>query len=390
MRDLKPRQLRTLASLSAFCFSGAQSLTVALYPLLAERLGLSLASLIASFSLGSFLFVFGSPFWAQKSDRIGRLRVLTYGLGALFASFALLSALVWNPFATSELNLIVLVASRLVYGLVASAIAPVSQALQADLAEESSSAKAMLLHTLSLNIGRVVGVSFVLVFAGQMAAILPSFLALIALVFLSVVISTRLSNRVTLMRAPAERAPIDFANLKWVLAIAFVFSAFAEAMNSSLGGNLKHFFSLDAQATSQLAARLLLFASLGIVAVQILTRFFSKLPLRAGLGIGVGALILGSAVFAGLDSHAELWIAMSLFVIGAGLVPPFYLSLLRRNCPASQYGARAGWVGSAHTVGFALGGGLAALVFRTGLPQTGGLLILISVVLSLTAVGALR
>lgn len=394
----RERSSQRAASFSAFAFSGAQSLTVAMYPLLAERLGLSISSLIASFSLGSLLFVFGSPYWAQRSDSQGRLPILAAGMGALLLSFFLLAALVWSPFVTSTSNLTILLASRLIYGLGASAIAPVAQALQADLsaaesATQTSTTRAMLLHTLSLNFGRVVGVSFVLFFVqqfeNQMRLILPTFSIVIGAIFAYLIFQLLETGVERLPAARTSRiAWPNFSNVKWVFAVALLFSTFAEALNSSLGGTLKFAFALNTKQTSELAAQLMLFASLGIMSVQLATRSFPTLSLKVGLSFGTTCLILGSILFAALDSQRMLWLAMILFVIGAGLIPPLYLSLLRKDGPPNRYGSRAGWVGSAHTVGFALGGALSALIFRLGIPQTGGLLIFISVCLLLTCIQA--
>lgn len=80
-------------SLNTLTFASTQILLFTLFPLLAEKLSLSLSTIVACFSLGTFLFLWGSPFWSSKSDKIGRDQVMSYGLAGLGISFAIIVAL---------------------------------------------------------------------------------------------------------------------------------------------------------------------------------------------------------------------------------------------------------------------------------------------------------
>jgi len=400
MSEIRGRHgFNSLASLSVFVFSAAQVLWVALFPFLAERLNLALSTVIASFALGSFLFVFGSPYWASKSDEYGRGAILSLGLAALFFSFAVLVYLVASPFQTVTLNLGFLLLSRIVYGFIASAIVPVAQAIQADAARSDTIAKAMATHSMSLGLGRVAGLSLlVLPQVSREMSYVENVLYFVLAAIGSALFLSLLSARGTLPSKMARsgndiRARSWFSELgdiKFVVLIAFLFASFVEAVNSSLAGRIQSLFQIDGLAAAQWSAKMLLAASIGIVLVQAVYRASSRSRSRRGLalalGVGVFALFSGSVLFASARATTEFIIAISFFVIGIGLIPPVYLSLLRSNHKTNRDGRRAGIVGSAQTLGYAFGAGLSAISFRLGVAETGYILCLIVVGLAITCV----
>lgn len=392
-------KMKALASLSAFVFSAAQVLWIALFPFLAEKLSLSLSTIIASFGLGSFLFVFGSPYWAAKSDLYGRGKILSLGLAALFVSFALLVFLVVSPFQAASINCGFLFLSRLIYGLIASAIVPVAQAIQADSAGSESMSKAMATHSMSLGLGRVAGLTL-LIFPQVMeaangvenvlflvlgAVAVTSVLSFLTGQALDISHSTRAEDMVQTRSWVSE-----LSDIKFVVLIAFLFASFVEAVNSSLAGRVQALFQLDGLAAGRWSAKMLLAASIGIVLVQGLYRVLSRKERRQSLsialGIGVAALFFGSILFVSAGTATEFVFAISFFVIGIGLIPPVYLSLLKTTLITSRGGRRAGVVGSAQTLGYAFGAGLSALTFRSGTIEAGHVLCLIVLLLAVTCV----
>lgn len=370
------RLQQVLALSNAFAFGGGQTLLIALFPFLAETLGMSLSALIMTFGLGSLLFVVGSPYWAAKSDRWGRVRVLSIGGASLVFSFALLTFLALNPFVSLTWNVALLLLSRLIYGLGASAISPVAQALQADLAENSREmTKAMMLHSLSLGLGRALGL-LLLVFS-----VIPiQYALLIALALMMVVTiatalvafsadSLRASDEIQ-AKAYAKGSPwvSELKELKWAAIMAFTFTSFVEALNSSLAGTVREIFSLESIASGHVTARLLLFANLGVVLVQIVARRFVRAgSTRHGFLLGNLSLLLGAVLFAGASSPLGLYLALGPLILGIGIVPPLYLSLIRDGEKRGENeGRRAGLISSIQTLGFTAGAFLAAFSFYLG------------------------
>lgn len=365
---------KTLAWICTFSFSSAQILLVALFPVLAENLRLDLSTLIATFSLGSFLFIVGSPYWSQKSDVIGRKRVLQIGMIALSVSLGIITYLVYNPFFDPRLNWTLLLLSRVVYGLVASGIAPTAQSWLADLSHSQHSSQAMLTHSISLNFGRVIGVGSILMFRSSYGNVIAFYCALAAIVFSSLALSSQsqtLNSQSEFTIRNATALPLSWRNgarsIKWILWIAFVFSTFMEALNTSLAGTIQKLFQIGSLDSSQITARVLLAASLGILAVQIVGRVLANSLAKIGFAIGVLALIVGSYVLLRIESMSQLWVSIGFLTIGIGLVPPFYLSHLRNKTLNSPYGQRAGMVGSIHALGYAFGGVISAWTFKSQL-----------------------
>lgn len=377
-----PRFLRALACASAFAFSGSQALMIALYPLLAETLGLHLSTLIASFGMGSFLFIFAGPYWARKSDRFGRGRILAVGLLGLAVSLALTAVPASAPFSSGGINLALLLMSRAVYGLVASSLSPVAQSLQADLAGDEGAAKGMILHSMSLSLGRVVGLALIVGFHSSSSSLLWAAAAVASVVLIAALMSPTPEQSLAVSTViPSWRQGL--VSSRGILALAFIFTTFVELLNSSLAGSVKMIFDLSSLSSAGLTARLLLMASLGIFAVQALARVFAKAEFRWGLLIGAGSLLAGAVVFAAASTLPQLWTAIGFFVVGIGLLPPFYLTALRAQGEKDSYGQRAGLAGSAQTLGFVAGAMAAALLFRFPGLQIGPGLIFLSLVLVL-------
>jgi hypothetical protein len=283
--------------------------------------------------------------------------------GLLFSIF-----LVWGllrHFPGASLALPILLLSRVVYGLVASAISPVAQSLQADSSRADSSAgrgqaAAMHLHSWSLNIGRAMSL-LVFLFAGlEPETLLVTFLFwALAVLGLNLWASFAWSHAST-----ASIAAGKISDAKWIFSVALLFACFVETLNSSLGGLLKAQFSLEGLAASALTARLLLACALGVVLIQALTRTLGLLRLSPDwlMAIGTFSLVAGGFLLSAADSFSGLGFSVGLLSLGIALLPPVYLAQL--GPAGSSYGKRAGIIGVAHTAGFALGMGLASIRFH--------------------------
>ena len=119
---------KNLLILNTLTFASTQILLFTLLPILSEKFSVSLSVIIGCFSLGSFLFLWGAPYWSSASDKIGRDQVMSVGLAGLAVSFFLIVVLVHFSLPMGgTLTLVYLLLSRLLYGSLASAITPVAQ-----------------------------------------------------------------------------------------------------------------------------------------------------------------------------------------------------------------------------------------------------------------------
>ena len=379
MHNSNKTHLRVLACLSTFAFGGGQAMMIALYPALAWALNLDLSTLIYCFSVGSFLFLVGSPFWSNTSDFLGRHQVLTIGTAALLLSFALIVYLVWSPITNTIFVVSILLASQIIYGLVASATVPAAQALHVDLADKSSSVRAILVHSMSLSFGRVVGYALIVFFHEQFKSELFVYVIFLTFVFL---ILFFYSSKVPKYLKPASEPSswrFEALNIKWIVTIAFLYACFLETVLFSLAGIIQTQFKFDSLSSSGLGANILLVMSFGIFLVEGSSRTFLKESWKLGLFIGVISLFIGSLFLVKAHSLAELWISMGFCVVGIGILPSFYLSFLRQVGSQASYGKRAGIIAAAHTLGYSSGGAIAAFAFKNGNNQVGFILAIIAI-----------
>ncbi|WP_413584638.1 MFS transporter [Bdellovibrio sp. HCB274] len=363
--------LAVLANLNTITFSALQILLFTLLPYLAEAMHVSLSLVVAVFSAGSFLFLWSSPFWASKSDKAGRQPILLAGILGLGVSTMMLWALTqWGKQWDSTVVVILLILSRVIYGLLASAVVPVAQALQVDLSESTSAMKAMISNSMSLNIGRSLGPIYVLLSGGQnMDRVLVGFLFWILLLAGLNVWALRLQAPQMKTAPSADRGfsawSLAFNRMRWVFLLAVLFTSFIGILNSSLAVILKHSFSLSSQESGLLMAKLLLASAVIAVVTQFLGRMLFKNPWQGALVIGALMLFVGAVLLQVMNMQSQLWTAIFFLSVGIALVPPCYLTLMTTvDAENMGLGRKAGIVSAANTIGYAVGGALAAITLK--------------------------
>ncbi|MDL2344631.1 MFS transporter, partial [Deinococcus sp. MIMF12] len=134
-----------------------------LFPIIAplgRELGLSVTQIgwfSTAYSLAQFVF---SPIWGSRSERVGRKPVLILGLVGFSLSFGLfgvLAVLGAQGVLAGGVLFGLLVASRVVGGILSSATLPTAQAMMADLSSEKDRAAAMGLIGAAFGLGVVFG-----------------------------------------------------------------------------------------------------------------------------------------------------------------------------------------------------------------------------------------
>lgn len=361
------RGIKILANLNTMTFSGLQIMLFALVPFIAERSQLSLSSVVASFSAGSFLFLWASPYWSAKSDSWGRLPVLFIGVIGLALSTGLLILTITEQFSAS--SQVLLWSSRILYGLTASSVVPVAQALQIDLAAEAAPMKALLANSMSLNAGRALGPLYILIGAGTVSLswiLYGAFWWTLVLAFFNLILVKTVSP---LQKENFFEEPLSwissFAKMRSLFSLAILFTSFIGVLNFSLAVMVQKSFALDSTQSGLLMAQLLLVSAALAFATQALGKMFFKNPWQGALILGSASLLVGTILIGNLNSDVALWTAILFLSIGISLLPPSYLTLMAlRNSETLGLGKRAGMMGAANTLGYAFGGALAAWTFK--------------------------
>lgn len=357
------KTLRALGHFNTATFSALQMMLFTLIPFISDKTQISLTSIVGSFSVGSFLFLWSSPFWSSRSDSWGRMKVLCVGMAGLSVSTALLVFILMSNFH-SEL---ILWGSRILYGLTAAGLVPVAQALQIDLNPDKSPMKAMLSNSMSLNIGRALGPLYLLLGGGQNMLLVLQGAVAVSLTLL-------VANLFFIGKNPAQSQKAEaitlrswletFNKMRPVFSLALLFTIFIGILNFSLATTLKKTFALSSADSSILMAQVLLVSAVLAVLTQILGKVLFKNPWQGSFVLGSLGLLGGSMLLGEMSSQGQLWGAIAMLSLGIALIPPSYLSLMATRNKEKQLGKRTGLVGAANTLGYALGGAFAAITFQ--------------------------
>lgn len=359
--------LSYLANLNTITFSAVQIFLFTMIPFIAESLNLSLSLVIGIFSLGSFFFLWSAPYWSTKSDYIGRMKILSIGMIGQLVSFLILFFLILFSSKISETATVaLLLLSRIVYGSFASAIIPVSQALQLDLSSKEAYLKSMLSNSMSLNMGRMLGPVYVLLNGDSPEGLMKGVLLWLSLLVIANFFCKRLETKHRLIQK--EKMRFDFKlitkDMKWVFLLALLFTSFVGTLHNTFGVHIKELFSLDATQTSVLMAKFLLGSSIMAVITQFASKKFFNDPWQGPLLIGAFTLFCGAMGFALGTNSIQIWMSMMVVSIGIAIIPPSYLTLTTVFSPATERGKKFGMVNAANTIGYTVGGIFTALTLK--------------------------
>ena len=360
-----PKKL--LLVLNTLTFASTQILLFTLLPILSEKLSVSLSTIIGCFSLGSFLFLWGAPFWSSRSDKVGRDQVMSVGLLGLSVSFFIIVVLVHFSLPLGgALTLVALLLSRILYGALASAIVPVAQLKNADLAQDGEHISKMFSHSLALNVGRSLGPLLLLVGKNDIETLLLSisawtFLLLILNFFMSSPKTAPHKNVASSLSTYSEWKSV--ATLIWLpLLVTILFTSYTGVLHSSLGETLKNVFTLSGVEASTLMAKVLLLGSVAMILAQVMGKIFFKKNIKLALTLGLISLVIGALLLAFMKDFTQLNIAIVLISMGIALIYPSHLALVHENYPKETMGKNIGVLASGNTIGYALGGAVASLM----------------------------
>lgn len=141
-------------------FAIGQSLLFIIVAPMARSIGLTELQFGLAFSFANLSLIFASPFWGKKSDAIGRKPVFIIGLFGSAVGTALMATTLQIGFSgalTTGWLIMMLIISRVVYGLTASAIYPSAAAYIADVTDWANRAKGMALIGSANSMGSILG-----------------------------------------------------------------------------------------------------------------------------------------------------------------------------------------------------------------------------------------
>jgi len=351
-------------AVAAGLLGAAQQVLIVLLPIMSDRFNITYGSLINIQALGSFIFLFSTPYWAKKSDSLTTSVILKRGTIGYIFSFILIVCswlLIDFDLINSTLYLIIFLVSRLIYGWFASAIVPQVQNWSLMLKANSSIA-ALARVNLGGTLARMLSpiIATVLLFVHPIFALfLPLLLATcvcIKLLGQSVFFEGRRQERSdqTIENKPDKlslpRSSIPLLVMAFLTSLCLALSMFALAPLALSR------FTLSSEQTAEFVAYALTFSAILTTIGQV---YFSRtkslktsLLLRVGVAIAfISALIINQSHY-----QVVVIIAMAFLSLGCNWMTLSYTAKLVQ----SKNRKVTSWVSMLHTLGY----GSAALVFN--------------------------
>ena len=391
----------TLAYLNSLTFSAIQMVLYTTIPYIAEKTGVTTANIIAAISVGSLIFAFMGPFWAAKSDALGRGKVLSIGMLGMTLSFLLFSALfLLNTSLPLTVKIAMVFAARILYGLLASAVVPVSQAWQLDLIPNEVKLRVLTKNSMCLNLGRILGP--ILVLAKGVNFELVIYASTLWLSFLATTVFL-LRHSSTPQQGSTERIELKKVLKRWKenfkesrnpILLALTFTAFIGILHSFLGHHLKTVLNITGQEATLLFAKIILFLSVVAVILQQLSVMVFKSRWQPRVLLGPTSLIVGTIIMMTSNNETSIWIAIAFIAVATAFIPPVYLSLTSESRHNSEktniFGKKLGLASVAHSLGYALGAGLIALSLKLHLVSNAVVVFLISFLIAMVSISLFK
>jgi len=308
-------------------------------------------------------------YWGRRSDRVGRKPTLLLGLfGYALGTTGVALALEWGVRSQPDPWLLfgAILAARLVYGALASAINPAASGYIADTTSRANRARGMALLGMTSGIGTVLGP----VLGGALAfvsVIFPMYvavgLATVALLALAVVLKEP-------ERAPApahatnKLSPFD-PRIRSFLLLFFCFWLFFTIIQTIIGFLFAQRLGIsDPEAIAGSIAGALTAMALLAVFMQLVVIQKFRITARTMLRLGLPAFALGMAVLLFATSMLGIWLAFGLFGIALALSNPGITASASLMVEPHEQGAVGGLLSAVPILGMAVGPLLGTLLFE--------------------------
>lgn len=129
-------------------------------PALGRSMGVADSAVAAVFSVSALLWVIAAPYWANRSDRSGRRRMVLTGVAGFTVSLFLCGvflALGINGVLAPLATFLAFIAARMIYGAFGAAAPPAVQAIVAGRTSRDERTKALTLLASAFGLGTILG-----------------------------------------------------------------------------------------------------------------------------------------------------------------------------------------------------------------------------------------
>jgi len=337
------------------CQGMGQTIVFAVLPPLARNLGLADIQVGFIFLLSSIFWVFLSPRWGRRSDRLGRKPFILIGLFGFSFSMMLFATSIRLGLAGvlggTALYLLI-IATRSIYGLIGSAMPSAAQGYIADRTPPKQRTAGMAGFSAAFGLGAMLGPGL----GGAAAAIGPlaPLYAVSALAGVMVVILYFLLPEKT---APTPRTPriqlrLGDRRLRPFLIFGLMFGVINAVPIQTTAFYFIDVLKFDPSVATQFAGIGLMAASMASLFSQlVLVQRFNVQP-NILMRVAPALMIAGHTLIIFSRDFGPMVFGLMLSGLGAGMAIPGYSAAASLSVGPDEQGAAAGLANSAGASGF--------------------------------------
>ncbi len=356
---MEPKLKKPLAVLmpALIAFSMGQTVLFALAGPVARDIGLSEFQVGMVVASAALVFVVASPIWGRISDRIGRKKVIVFGLtsyGIVSILFALALRSGLDGITTTTVTFILMLVLRMTYAALGAGIQPASTAFMADMSSEKDRSAAVALIGASFGIGTILGPAA--------AAGLIGFGILAPLYIIAVYGLIMAGVSALLLEEPGHKASQEGPGQSFAIRTIFplltvsfcLFTVFA-VIQQTTAFYVQDFLGSDAMTAARMTG--FCFMSLAIAALAVQGGLIQILKPRPEVLLltGFPLFLAGLTVYGLAGAFWHILVAMGVMGAGFGLISPGITAAVSLRVGEQNQGRAAGLVQSAASVGFIVG-----------------------------------
>lgn len=364
------RSARFILLLALLNAAAASSIYLSILPGIVR--GLDLTEVQGGLLVTTSAIAFGvmAPWWGRKSDRAGRVPIITLGLvgyAITSAAFALGMELGFAGVVGGMALYGVLLISRPLGGALAAAVPGTSQAYLAETSTEEERTGAVALVGIASGLGSILGPAI----GGGLATFgltVPLWTAAVLALVVAVLVHRRLPEPVDTADMAPKSEPMSWRDPRprpLLVLILVLFTAIA-LLSTTMGFLFQDRLDLDDRAASTVTGAVLAAIGIGIVLVQVLVVQRYKPSPTTLLTVGLPVTAMGIVVLLGAN-HVVVYVLSGLILgAGGGFTISGAIAAATLRVGASDQGALGGLTVSAQVLGFIVGPLVGAVLYQQG------------------------
>ena len=353
----KPHKSIWLLAAALACVGAGQSTVFILIPSEVRSLGFTEFEVGLIFSISALAWMIFSPFWGRLSDKLGRGSIFLLGMiGFAFsmASFAAILILAQSLLLPLALVFPLLVLTRLINGLLGSAVRPAAGGRIADLTSPTTRTAGFARFDAGWQFGVVIGPIVVGVLLSVFNEnLLAPFLFIAVLGLIIGFYNFKNMNESFKAEDIKQQPKLKFYDSRvWPSLLIASFMGISNAclvLTSAL--YTKDVIITNGESVyTVIAIGFSLVAMSGMFANLFIVDKFKIRPLNL-IKWGCSLILLSYLFLANATSISNLYLSLIMFGLGSGLIRPGNITILSLSVSPKEQGAASGWMGTVFPIG---------------------------------------